>query len=174
MRVAFVRMYLFTGECDYLGAWYIELLFYCYSRTDYSTALLITKLISKQVKVTLRLTVSQSVSKSWCQNPSGAHDQIFITVWQLRSCSCVAPSLTRWRVCLFYVLLALASAIFLGSESLGTWDHILLSQIWDFRFRRLLRLAGSRWRYSTTPPHGELVNSYLYLIFTITLRKPKK
>jgi hypothetical protein len=40
------------------------------------------------------------------------------------------------------------------SESLGTWDHILLSQIWDFPFRRLLRLAGSRWRYSTPPPHG--------------------
>jgi hypothetical protein len=26
----------------------------------------------------------RSVSKSWCQAPSGAHDQIFITVWQLR------------------------------------------------------------------------------------------
>jgi hypothetical protein len=25
-----------------------------------------------------------SVSKSWCRAPSGAHDQIFITVWQLR------------------------------------------------------------------------------------------
>jgi hypothetical protein len=30
--------------------------------------------------------VGQSVSKSWCRAPSGAHDQIFITVWQLRSC----------------------------------------------------------------------------------------
>jgi hypothetical protein len=27
----------------------------------------------------------RSVSKSWCRAPSGAHDQIFITVWQLRS-----------------------------------------------------------------------------------------
>jgi hypothetical protein len=34
-------------------------------------------------------------------------------------------------------------------------DHILLSQIWDFPFRRLLRLTGSRWRYSTPPPHEE-------------------
>jgi hypothetical protein len=34
-------------------------------------------------------------------------------------------------------------------------NHILLShRIWDFPFRRLLRLAGSRWRYSTPPPHG--------------------
>jgi hypothetical protein len=48
-------------------------------------------------------------------------------VWQLRSCSCGAPSLTRGQVCLLYVLLALASAVFLGSESLGTWDHILQS-----------------------------------------------
>jgi hypothetical protein len=30
----------------------------------------------------------------------------------------------------------------------------LLSQIWDFPFRRLLRLAGLRWMYSTPPPHG--------------------
>jgi hypothetical protein len=51
------------------------------------------------------------------------------------------------------LLLALASAVILGSESLGTHDHILLSQIRDFPFRRLLRLAGSRWRYSTPPPH---------------------
>jgi hypothetical protein len=28
----------------------------------------------------------RSVSKSWCPAPSGAHDQIFITVWQLWSC----------------------------------------------------------------------------------------
>jgi hypothetical protein len=39
-------------------------------------------------------------------------------------------------------------------RSLGTRDHILLSQIWDFLFRRLLQLAGSRWRYLTPPPHG--------------------
>jgi hypothetical protein len=61
-----------------------------------------------------------------------------------------------WREvgsCLLYVLQALASAVFLGSESLGTGGHILLSQIWDFPFRLLLRLAGSRWRYSTPPPH---------------------
>jgi hypothetical protein len=65
-----------------------------------------------------------------------------------------APSLTRGRVCLFYVLVALAGAVFLGSKSLGTRYHILLSQIRHFHFRRLLRLAGSRWRYSTPPPHG--------------------
>jgi hypothetical protein len=61
-----------------------------------------------------------------------------------------------WREdgCLLYMLLVLASTAILGSESLGTRDHILLSQIWDFPFRSLIRLAGSQWRYSTPPPHG--------------------
>jgi hypothetical protein len=36
----------------------------------------------------------------------------------------------------------------------GTRDHILLSQIRDFPFCRLLGLAGLRWRYSTPPPQG--------------------
>jgi hypothetical protein len=99
-------------------------------------------------------TDDQPVSKSWCRAPSGAYDHIFITVWHLLSCFREASSLTRGRVCPLYMLLALASAVFLGSKSLGTRDHILLSQIWDFLFLRLLRLAGSRWRYSTTPPHG--------------------
>jgi hypothetical protein len=76
------------------------------------------------------------------------------------------------------LLLGLASAVILRSESRGTYYHILLSQIRDspkledrvpvfitprnrvaqpgtgFLSRRLLRLAGLRWRYSTAPPHG--------------------
>jgi hypothetical protein len=64
----------------------------------------------------------------------------------------------RW-VCHLYMLLSLASAVFLRSEPLGTRDHILLSQIWDFPFRLLLWLAGSRLRYSTPPPHGLLTTS---------------
>jgi hypothetical protein len=124
--------------------------------------------LSSQVKVTLRLTVSQSVSKSWCRAPSGVHDQIFITVWQLRSYFCGTPSLTRGRVCLLCMLLALASAVFLGSEYLGTRSHILLSQIWDFPFRRLLRLAGSQWRYSTPLRHPfELAFEFTSLISTL-------
>jgi hypothetical protein len=100
------------------------------------------------------VTDGQSVSKSWCRAPSGSHDQIFITFWLLRSCFCGAPSLTGGRVCLLYMLLSLASAVFLGSEFRVTRNHILLFQIWDFAFRRLLRLAGSRWRYSTPSSHG--------------------
>jgi hypothetical protein len=45
-------------------------------------------------------SVSQSVSQSWCRAPSEAHDQIFITVWQLQSSYCGVPSLTRGRACI--------------------------------------------------------------------------
>jgi hypothetical protein len=65
------------------------------------------------------------------------------------------------------MLLALASVVFLGSESFGTRDHLLLSQIWDVPFRRLLRLAGPRWRYSNPPPHGCALNDSLCLFITL-------
>jgi hypothetical protein len=101
----------------------------------------------------------QSVSKSWCRAPSGAHDHIFITVWHLRSCFRGVPSLTRGQVCLLYMLLSLASAV-----SLGTRDYILLSQIWDFPFRRLLWLAGpnklSLLLIQPQNGHGPTVNTH--------------
>jgi hypothetical protein len=48
---------------------------------------------------------------------------------KLRVCYFVAPSLTRGRVCNLLLLLVLNRAVPLGSESLGTQDHILLSQV---------------------------------------------
>jgi hypothetical protein len=98
---------------------------------------------SSQVKVTLRLTVSQSVSLGVEPHLGLMSCYFLLFASFVFFFFCGAPSLTRGRVCLLYMLLALASAVFLGFESLGTRDHILLSQTWDFPFRRLLRLAGS-------------------------------
>jgi hypothetical protein len=75
------------------------------------------------------MTDGQSTSLSWHKAP----------IWGLRPylyyCMTVA-GLLMWgalsdesRVCLLYMLLALSSVVFLGSEPLGTRDHILLSQI---------------------------------------------
>jgi hypothetical protein len=82
-------------------------------------------------------TDGQSASLSWNKAPPpGSYDQIFITVRQLRVSRCGALSLTRGRVCRLQILLALARAVIVGSESRGIPGHILLSQIRDFPFRR--------------------------------------
>jgi hypothetical protein len=96
--------------------------------------------------------------------------------FRLKTCGCspyVTSCLTRGWVCRLQLLLVLVSAVIITSESRGTHDHILLSQIRDspnlegqvpvlisprnrvaqlyplgtgFHFHRLLRLAGLRWR----------------------------
>jgi hypothetical protein len=60
------------------------------------------------------------------KHPSGAYDQTFITVTQL-SVFYAGLSLSDERTdCRLQLLLVLASAVILGSESAGTRDHILL------------------------------------------------
>jgi hypothetical protein len=74
------------------------------------------------VKVILRLTVSQPVSL-------GVKPHQGLMARYLLLFDSYSLVFVRGRVCLLYMLLALASAVFLGSESLSTRDHILLSQI---------------------------------------------
>jgi hypothetical protein len=108
------------------------------SRTDpasvASFSLLITvtlnSLNSKSKLRYERRSVGQSVFVS--SSPSGAQNQNFIVVRQLRVCWCGPPSPRRRRVCLLQLLLALAGPVILGSESRGARDNILLSQIRDY------------------------------------------
>jgi hypothetical protein len=109
-------------------------------------------LLRVRLRVALRLAVyRQSVSLG--AEPLETHGQNFFP--QLNTCGhspYITFSLMRGWVCHLQLLLALASAFILGSETRGTRDHILLSRIRDFPFCRLLRLAGLQWRYSTPPP----------------------
>jgi hypothetical protein len=83
------------------------------------------------------MTDGQSASLSWGQAPIWDPRPILLFVWlfhrPLRVCWCGAPSLTRSRAYSFQLLLDIASAVFLGSESHGTHEYILLSLLFCLR-----------------------------------------
>jgi hypothetical protein len=99
------------------------------------------------------------------KHPSGAYNQIFITLRQLQFCWCGALSLMRGPVYHLQLLLVLASTVILGSNSSGTRDHILLSQIRDFPFHHLLWLTGLQRTYSTSLHTGYSPLTVLLITF---------
>jgi hypothetical protein len=126
-----------------------------FSSTELSQFL--TTLRSLSLSLSLSLVLRPTVIRPVClglKHLSGAYDQIFVTIRHLLICFYGALSLTRRRVYCSQLLLAFTSAFILQSESRGTRDPILLSQIRDFPSRRHLRLSGLGWRYSIPPPHG--------------------
>jgi hypothetical protein len=99
---------------------------------------------------------------------SGVQGQVFVTVRQLRFCRCVAPSLTRGRVCRLQLLLALASALILESESRGTYDRILQSQIRDSpNLEGRIYIPRNRWP-SDTLRHWVVSRSNLFYDWRFT------
>jgi hypothetical protein len=118
-------------------------------------------------------TDGQSISKSWYRTPSGAYDQKFITFWQLRFCFSGALSLTRGQVRLLYTLLALATVVFLGSESLETSERLLLSQIWDFLFAASYDSQGHGGGFWTSLHTGGVILASFVLLIT-PLQGPSK
>jgi hypothetical protein len=133
-----------------------------YSPSSDFTSELLTSL-SLSLSLTLRVTTDgQPASLSWNKAPFwGSRSDLYycLTVAGLLIWGALSDG-----VCRLQLQLVLASAVIFGSESRRTRGHILLSHIWDFTFRRLLRLAEPRWRYSTPPPYESLTSLSLSLM----------
>jgi hypothetical protein len=63
-----------------------------------------------------------SVCLSWYRAPSGAHDQIFVTVWQFLFCLLGAPSLTRGCVCLLSESVSSNKSVSLASGKVSCYN----------------------------------------------------
>jgi hypothetical protein len=150
---------VFTGSCLATA-----------SSHDYSSASGLESFLNSDCLPTASSCQSQSqsyfttgglppISSSWRRAPWDSRPDFCSQLNTFGQSLYIISSLTRGRTCCLKWMLALASAVILGFESRGTRDHILLSQILDFPFYRLLLLAGLRWRYRTPPPHGNSASS---------------
>jgi hypothetical protein len=100
------------------------------------------QLLTSQLRVSLealdwlkKLKLKLIYDRQSVGHPSGTSDQFFflpeIFFRQLWACYCVAPSLTRGRVCnlLVQLLLGLDRAVTLGSKSSKAHGHTLMSHL---------------------------------------------
>jgi hypothetical protein len=93
-------------------------------------------------------TDGQSASLSWCQAPIwGTWPDLYYS--QLRVCWCETPSLTKGLVCSLELLLCLASAVNLGSESRRT-----LTIVYCLKYLSLPQPAGPGPRTYITQEQG--------------------
>jgi hypothetical protein len=74
-------------------------------------------------------THGQSSSLSWCKTPIWGPRRDYFYCHTVSNLLTWAPSLTRRWVCRLQLLLVLASAVILRSDSRRILDHFLLSQI---------------------------------------------
>jgi hypothetical protein len=103
----FTNPYLRLDTLDFWRHYTNPLLWYC---SDFQTN------CESSLSLMLRPTVSRSVYLG-IKHPSGAYDQVFITVRQLRVCRSGALCLKRGLVRHLQWLLVLASAVILVSQS---------------------------------------------------------
>jgi hypothetical protein len=111
------------------------------------------------MSLSLSLMLRPTVSRPVClriKHPSGGYDHIFITVGHLWVCRCEALSDERLGLS-FTIVTVPRQRSYSRVRVPWYFGHTLLSQIRDFPFRRLVLLAGLRWRYSAPPPHGILL-----------------
>jgi hypothetical protein len=124
---------LFTSwlstELNWIDNW-------AHTRTSYLTSPHSTELLTTDCRVKSQSYFTTGglppVSSSWRQAPwDSRHSNFFFQLNTWGYSPYVTPSLTRGWVCRLKLLLVLASAVILGSESRGSHDHILLFQIRD-------------------------------------------
>jgi hypothetical protein len=90
---------------------------------------------------------------------SGTHDQIFITLWQLRSCFCGRPLWQEDGSVVYNCCWSSPAQSFSHPSPMALATIFYCLRFETSLFLRLLRLAGLRWRFSTPPPHGILIRS---------------